>query len=130
MEKTSQVWELRWKGFAHLGKHFAYFICKLLLFHRTIFVCLKEYLLYFTGVVFDRMCFGFLRLFWAFNITFLYASGSILSITQNVLCISDIILCVSKSIFCITGKVLWFCPTVWVFHRSAYIFRITFCVSQ
>ena len=131
----------------HLGKNFAYFICKLLLFRITIFVYLTEYLLYFTGVVLDRMCFGLLRLFCAFNTflhvsrsmlcitqnsfritifvylteyllyftgvvldrmcfgllrlfcafnTFLHVSGSMLCITQNFLCISHIILCVSK----------------------------------
>ena len=127
-EKISQVWELRQKGFVHLGKCF--FICKLLLFHITIFVYLTEYLLYFTGVVFDRMCFGFLRLFCVFNIIFLYVSGSMLCITQNFLCISHIILCVLKNIFCITGKVLWFCVTVWVIRRRAYVFHTTFCASQ
>ena len=57
------------------------------------FVYLTEYLLHFTGVVCDRTCFEFLRLFCALKIIFFYISGNMLCITQNFfthnLCVSE-----------------------------------------
>ena len=138
----------------HLGKHFTYFICKLLCISQNdfeslrIFCVSEEYLLHFAGVLFDRTCFGFLRLFCALKIIFSYVSGNMLCITQNFfthhLCVSEnnilyywkgfVIfryslsisqkrLCISHNILCISVNI--FCISVNILCISANILRIS-----
>ena len=112
------------------------------------FVYLTEYLLHFAGVLFDRTCFGFLRLFCALKIIFSYVSGNMLCITQNFfthhLCVSEnnilyywkgfVIfryslsisqkrLCISHNILCISVNI--FCISVNILCISANILRIS-----